>query len=118
MISADTIRERNSDEFQNTFDFEAFDKFVEDYFVNKKRNHLYIGLDYDSSVRSLAIKQGRSCKTLAFEKGHKHYIWKADIQIAYSIVPNIEKYLNEHGFKTNQKGACGYDNYDIMVVSI
>lgn len=47
MIDANAIRNGIESEFNEEFDFEAFDNYINDFFVTKRRNHLEIGLDDD-----------------------------------------------------------------------
>ena len=57
-------------------------------------------------------------RILSFIKGHTNYIWTTDIQVNRRYVPCVEKYLHDHGFSTIKKGACGYEEKDVLVVSI
>ena len=47
MIDANAIRNGIELEFNGEFDFEAFDNYINDFFVTKRSNHLKIGLDDD-----------------------------------------------------------------------
>ena len=47
MIDANAIRKGIESEFNDEFDFEAFDNYINDFFVTKRMNHLEIGLDDD-----------------------------------------------------------------------
>ena len=57
-------------------------------------------------------------RILSFIKGHANHIWTTDIQVNRRYVPCVEKYLHDHGFSTTKKGACGYEEKDVLVVSI
>lgn len=118
MISAKDIRNGRKDEWQRTFDFPSFDKYIEDEFKKPSTTSVEIGCKTDWIVKSWADKNGRDCKTLAFEKGRECYIWKTDIQVAYSIEDFVAAYLRECGFKVTCKGACGYEEYDLIVVTL
>ena len=50
MIDANAIRKGIELEFNDEFDFEAFDNYIYDFFVTKRMNHLEIGLDDDYRV--------------------------------------------------------------------
>ena len=117
MIKANEIRKRQEQEFKETFDFAAFDKYLEDYFVRDRKNHLYIGLESRTQLKWHREYLSK-CNDLAFNPNGEHYIWKSKIQISQEVKPYVEKYLRENGFSTNCKGACGYDTYDVMVVSL
>lgn len=112
MIDANAIRNNIEAEFKANFDFTAFDNYINDFFVTKRRNYLQIGLDDDYRFKT------KSNPILMFEKGHTNYIWTTNIQINRRFAPYVEKYLNNNGFTTYEKGACGYDEKDIIVVSI
>lgn len=118
MIKADEIRNQQEQEFKNTFDFASFDKYIEDYFVRDKKNHLYIGLCSRYQLTHWYAEFLSECNDLGFDPKGEHYIWHSKIQISHEVQPYVEKYLHENGFHTTYKGACGYDNYDVMVVSI
>ena len=118
MINANEIRNQQEQEFKKTFDFAAFDKYLEDYFVRDKKNHLYIGLESRSYLTKWHPEHLSKCNDLAFNPKGEHYIWKSKIQISQEVKPYVEKYLRENGFSTTCKGACGYDTYDVMVVSL
>ena len=118
MINAKDIKNGRKDEWKRTFDFTSFDKYIEDEFKKPSTTSVEIGCKRDWIVESWANKNGRDCKTLAFEKGRECYIWKTDIQVAYSIEDFVAAYLRECGFKVTCKGACGYEEYDVIVVTL
>lgn len=110
MIDANAIRSGIESDFNANFDFTAFDNYINDFFVSKRGNNLLIGLDNERHFKTNLI--------LAFEKGHSNYIWTTNIQVNQRFAPYVEKYLKDHGFKTHKKGACGYDEKDVIVVSL
>lgn len=112
MIDANAIRNGIELEFNGEFDFEAFDNYINDFFVTKRSNHLKIGLDDDYRFKNTPNR------ILSFIKGHTNYIWTTNIQVNRRYVPCVEKYLHDHGFSTTKKGACGYEEKDVLVVSI
>lgn len=112
MIDANAIRNNIESEFNDEFDFEAFDNYINDFFVTKRSNHLEIGLDDDYRFKNTLNR------ILSFIKGHTNYIWTTNIQVNRRFVPCVEKYLHDHGFSTTKKGACGYEEKDVLVVSI
>lgn len=112
MIDANAIRNGIESEFNEEFDFEAFDNYINDFFVTKRRNHLEIGLDDDYRFKNTPNR------ILSFIGGHTNYIWTTNIQVNRRFVSCVEKYLHDHGFSTTKKGACGYEEKDVLVVSI
>lgn len=112
MIDANAIRNGIELEFNGYFDFEAFDNYINDFFVTKRSNHLKIGLDDDYRFKNTPNR------ILSFIKEHTNYIWTTNIQVNRRFVPCVEKYLHDHGFSTTKKGACGYEEKDVLVVSI
>lgn len=118
MITAEEIRNRKEKEFKETFDFNSFDKYIEDYFAKDGKNNLYIGLCSKNQLVNWYPQYLSNCEDLGFNPDGSHYIWKSKIQISHEVTPFVEKYLHEHGFKTTKKGACGYDYFDVMVVKL
>ena len=118
MINANEFRKNNEELFNETFDFESFDAYINEFFKDSKHNFLQIGIDCDWQTEKWAKENGKKCETLSFRKGQSNYIWHSNIQVAQSVDRFVIKYLEKNGFHTNQKGACGYDHYDIIVVSI
>lgn len=118
MITATEIRNQREKEFKETFDFEAFDKYLEDYFIRDGKNHLYIGLEYREYIVRWNSQYLSKCNDLSFDPKGRHYLWSSKIQISHEVSPFVEKYLYKNGFHTTQKGACGYDKFDVMVVSL
>lgn len=112
MIDANAIRKGIELEFNDEFDFEAFDNYIYDIFVTKRMNHLEIGLDDDYRFKNTPNR------ILSFIGGHTNYIWTTNIQVNRRFVSCVEKYLHDHGFSTTKKGACGYEEKDVLVVSI
>lgn len=112
MIDANAIRNGIESEFNEEFDFEAFDNYINDFFVTKRRNHLEIGMDDDYRFKNTPNR------ILSFIGGHTNYIWTTNIQVNRRFVSCVEKYLHDHGFSTTKKGACGYEEKDVLVVSI
>lgn len=112
MIDANAIRKGIELEFNDEFDFEAFDNYINDFFVTKRMNHLEIGLDDDYRFKN------KPNRILSFIGGHTNYIWTTNIQVNRRFISCVEKYLHDHGFSTTKKGACGYEEKDVLVVSI
>lgn len=121
MTIAERINSERRDEFKE-FDLKTFDEYVEDQI--RKRSHVTIGIEYDSRFESGSIKQrGRqiretSSKWLAFSGGYECYIWRTDCQIPQKFVNQVCAHLNAQGLKTSLCGACGYDTYDVIKVTI
>lgn len=118
MINANELRKNNEELFNKTFDFESFDAYINNFFKDSKNNYLYIGIDCDWQTEKWANENDKECKTLSFRKGQSNYIWSSNIQVAESVDRFVVNYLTKNGFNVSQKGACGYDHYDIIVASI
>lgn len=116
MITAAEITKKREQEFKATFNFPVFDEYIENYFVRDEMNNLYIGLESRDYLK--LHPEYLACDDLSLNPNGRHYIWGSSIQISHEVTPFVEKYLHEHGFKTVKKGACGYDYYDVMVVSL
>jgi hypothetical protein len=118
MINVNGLKNERKELFKKTFDFESFDSYITDFFKDGKKTHLGIGISGDWQTEDWAKKNGRECLTLAFDKGHSNYIWNTNIQVAQSIDSFVIEYLKESGFDVSQKGACGYEHYDVIVISL
>lgn len=108
MLNANEIRDSITKEFQEKFDFEKFDNYLNDYFINQKKNHLQIGLEYDGHFKNGIPNIGY---------GHE-YIWDTKIQVPTRYYSQVRKYLEDSGFKTSPSGAPGYKDWDIITVSL
>lgn len=113
MINANAIKTNIENEFRLLFDFTKFDEFINDAFLNKKATSVNIGLEYDNHFKNFHTSTG----LVTFIKGHDNGYWTSSCQIPQRIVPCVEEYLRNAGFKTTYKGLAGFDDYDIMVVS-
>lgn len=114
MINADSIRSNIKFEFDYLFDFTKFDEFINDQFINKKAPYVYIGLEYDKHFENYHTSTG----LVTFIKGHDNGYWASSCQIPQRIVPCVEEYLHNAGFKTTKKGLAGFNDYDIMEVRL
>ena len=120
MTIAEKINQERRDEFKE-FDLKTFDEYVEDQI--RERSHVTIGIEYDSRFESGSVKRGRQLretksKWLAFSVGYNCYIWNTDCQIPQKFVNQVCAHLNAQGLKTSLSGACGYDTYDVIKVTI
>ena len=121
MTIAEKINAERRDEFKE-FDLKTFDEYVEDRI--SERSHVIIGIECDRCFESGSIKQrGRqiretSSKWLAFSGGYECYIWRTDCQIPQKFVNQVCAHLNAQGLKTSLCGACGYDTYDVIKVTM
>lgn len=118
---ADQIRNERTEEFIKEFDTETFDAFVVDEI--KKRGYAHIGLVHDSLFNSDYLRNKKqvresNCKWLTFAEWYECYIWKTDCQIPQKFADAIECHLHCEGFNVTYRGACGYDTWDIMVVTL
>ena len=118
---AEQIRCERTEEFIKDFDTETFDAFV----VNeiKKRGYAHIGIVHDSLFNSDYLRKKKqvmqsNCKWLTFAEWYECYIWKTDCQIPQKFYDAVEKHLRTEGFSITYRGACGYDSWDIMVVTL
>lgn len=117
-----SIKEKIEQQFVADFDLDILLKFVEDNLT--KWGDVNIGLVNDRENNSLKSKSfqtegySTSKKWPTFVRDNKHYCWTADCQIPHQLVPYVKKQLTEQGLNTKCKGACGYDTYDILVVTM
>ena len=108
MLNANSIREDITKEFQENFDFEKFDNYINDYFINKKERTLNIGLEYDQFFKKGIPNIGYG----------KEYIWETGIQVPNRYQRQVEEYLRNAGFNAISYKAPGFDDWDIIKVSI
>lgn len=108
MLNANEIRNSIEQEFQKNFDFEKFDNYLNDYFITQKKNHLYIGLEYDRHFKNGIPNIGYG----------KEYIWDTKIQVPVRYYTQVKDYLIRAGFKISVQGAPGYNDYDVIIVSV
>ena len=108
MLNANEIRDSIDKEFQENFDFEKFDSYLNNYFINQKKDHLQIGLEYDGHFKNGIPNIGYG----------KEYIWDTKIQVPVRYYSQVRKYLEDSGFKTRPSGAPGYNEWDIITVSL
>lgn len=124
-----TIRERikqnTKDLFQQEFDLEVFLKYVEDSLTRFRCVDIGIVKAYDFNNTSNYLKEKRQYKGYStnkayptFAERYECYIWRTDCQIPHQFVDNVITELHKQGLRTSQKGACGYDTYDIIAVTM
>lgn len=122
-----TIRERLSANattlFNATFDKDVFLEFVEERL--SKYQHIDVGIvsspRFDNLSTYLKGKEKvvrTTMKYPTFAEDYECYVWKTQVQIPQQFVDNVVKLLKEQGLKTRLKGACGYDTYDIISVTL
>ena len=114
MIDANAIKANNKFEFNYLFDFKAFDEFINDAFITKKCTSVNIGLEPNNHFEKFHSSTG----LVTFIKGHDNFYWTSNYQIPQRIIPFVEEYLHEAGFKTTKKGLAGFDDYDILIVKL
>lgn len=117
MLNANEIRTQRTDDFKSTFDFKSFDAYIEEKFKNGATN-VEIGINYPRTTENWAKNNGKECKTLSFIKGCRNGYWTTNMQITTTIYKDVVKYLHDCGFHTTAKGLCGYDDYDLLIVSV
>jgi hypothetical protein len=117
-----SIKEKIEQQFVADFDLDILLKFVEDKLT--KSGEVNIGLVYDRENTSLKLKSSftegysTSKKWPTFARANNHFYWTADCQIPHQLVPYVKKKLAEQGLNTKCRGMCGYDTYDVMVVTL
>lgn len=118
---ADQIRNERTEEFIKEFDTEVFDAFVVDEI--KRRGYAHIGLVHDSLFNGDYLRNKKQVresnyKLLTFAEWYKCYIWDTNCQIPQKFSDAVEIHLRNEGFNITYRGACGYDEWDIMVVTL
>lgn len=122
-----TIRERLSANattlFNTTFDKDVFLEFVEDRLG--KHQHIDIGIVHSPRFDNLSEylkRKERVVRTTkkfpTFAEDYECYIWRTQVQIPQQFVNNVVALLREQGLRTSLKGACGYDTYNVISVTL
>ena len=122
-----TIRERLSDKtttlFNTSFDKDVFLQFVEERL--EKWGRMDIGIvqspRFDNLSEYLKGKERvvrTTMKFPTFAEDYECYIWQTQVQIPQQFVDNVLNLLREQGLRTRLKGACGYDTYDVISVTL
>ena len=122
-----TIRERLSAKtttlFNTSFDKDVFLEFVEE--ILGKYQHIDVGIVSSPRFDNLsAYLKGKekvvrtTMKFPTFAEDYECYVWKTQVQIPQQFVDNVVNLLKEQGLKTRLRGACGYDTYDIISVTL
>lgn len=122
-----TIRERlvanATTLFNTTFDKDVFLDFVEDRLG--KYQHIDIGIVSSPRFDHLsAYLKGKErvvrteMKFPTFAENYECYIWQTQVQIPQQFVDNVVGLLREQGLRTSLKGACGYDTYNVISVTL
>ena len=122
-----TIRERLTANattlFEQTFDKDVFLKFVEERL--EKWGRMDIGIvqspQFDNLSAYLKEKERvvrTTMKFPTFAEDYECYIWQTQVQIPQQFVDNVRNLLREQGLRTTLKGACGYNTYDVISVTL
>lgn len=122
-----TIRERLTANattlFDTTFDKNVFLQFVEERL--EKWGRMDIGIVQSPRFDNLsAYLKGKervvrtTMKFPTFAEDYECYIWQTQVQIPQQFVNNVVALLREQGLRTTLKGACGYDTYDVISVTL
>ena len=122
-----TIRERLTANattlFNTTFDKDVFLEFVEERLG--KFHHIDIGIVSSPRFDELSAYLKRKEKVVrtamkfpTFAEDYECYIWQTQVQIPQQFVDNVVNLLREQGLRTQLKGACGYDTYDVISVTL
>ena len=120
MTIAERIRNDFKNEFENEFDFETFDVFVEDRL--RRFGSVDIGIRSDREFESYLHTKPQVLKSnskwLAFAKNYDCYVWTTNCQIPQKFVNLVISHLQKQGLHTSKKGACGYDTYNVISVTL
>lgn len=120
MTIAERIKNDFESEFKNEFDFKNFDAFVENEL--RKFGSVDIGIRFDWEFESYLHKKTQVLKSnskwLAFAKNYDCYVWTTSCQIPQKFANLVISHLQKQGLRTCQKGACGYDTYDVISVTL
>ena len=122
-----TIRERLTANattlFDTTFDKDVFLQFVEERLGTHQ--HMDIGIVFSPRFDNLsAYLKGKervvrtTMKFPTFAEDYECYIWTTQVQIPQQFVDNVVALLRAQGLRTSLKGACGYDTYDVISVTL
>ena len=122
-----TIRERLSAKtttlFNTSFDKDVFLGFVEERLG--KYQHIDIGIVGSPRFDNLsAYLKGKekvvrtTMKFPTFAEDYECYIWTTQVQIPQQFVDNVVALLRAQGLRTSLKGACGYDTYEVISVTL
>ena len=122
-----TIRERLTANattlFNTTFDKDVFLEFVEDRLG--KYQHIDIGIVSSPRFDNLsAYLKGKErvvrteMKFPTFAENYECYVWQTQVQIPRQFVDNVVNLLRKQGLRTSLKGACGYDTYNVISVTL
>ena len=117
-----TIKERIIGQFVAELDLHILMRFVEDRIT--KYGEVNIGLEFDRRNEALKSKPFQTEGYLSkkkwptFAKNNDQFYWTSDCQIPHQLVPYVKERLKEQGLKTNCRGCCGYDTYDVLVVTM
>lgn len=110
MIDANAIRSAIERDFNANFDFTAFDNYINNFFVTQRRNNLLIGLEPDVHFKGDGL--------VSFIPYNLNGYWRTNCQIPYRILQYVKRYLEDNGFKAILKGVAGFDERDVIVVSL
>jgi translation elongation factor EF-4 len=122
-----TIRERLTTNattlFNTTFDKDVFLGFVEERL--EKWGHMDIGIVGSPRFDNLsAYLKGKekvvrtTMKFPTFAEDYECYVWTTQVQIPQQFVDNVLDLLRAQGLRTTLRGACGYDTYDVISVTL
>lgn len=122
-----TIRERLTTNattlFNTTFDKDVFLEFVEERLG--KYQHIDIGIVGSPRFDNLsAYLKGKekvvrtTMKFPTFAEDYECYIWRTQVQIPQQFVDNVVSLLRAQGLRTSLRGACGYDTYNVISVTL
>jgi hypothetical protein len=122
MTIAERINDARKSEFEKEFDLDTFNAFIEEHV--SKNHHVTIGLEGERCFDTYLHNKQQyrdwesDSKWLAFAEGHRCYVWSTNCQIPQKFVKDVQKHLHGQGLRTTLKGACGYETYDVMEVTL
>lgn len=122
MTIAERINAQRASEFEKEFDLKTFDEFIEEQI--SKFHSVEIGLCGESCFNGYLQEKRQfkdwssDSKWLTFAKDYECYIWRTNCQIPQKFANLVISHLQKQGLHTHQKGACGYDTYDVISVTL
>lgn len=119
----DKLRNEKNADFNRDFDLDTFARFIEDRL--RENNSVIVGICPDWMFeRETLTKYCRvparwtSNKWLTFVNGYTCGYWNSACQIPLKFHKEVNKWLREQGLTTKLKGLAGFEDYDVIVVSL
>ena len=115
------LREEKHVMLKKEFDFDTFARFIEDKLSSG--NSVTIGICpdwmFEESLRNYRQTEGYlPSKWLTFVGGYECGYWRTSCQIPLRFYREISSWLSLQGLKSTLKGLAGFDNYDVIIVTL